>query len=81
MSVPIFDPLGETDYGDWEDPFVHKLLRGCPGCARCARWGDKTDHQLRAQRVNLVVGLRLRDRPEPTAREIAQEDRAYWDND
>lgn len=80
MAVPIFDPLGETDYKDWKDPFVHKLLEGCSGCAMCVGWGDRTDHQIRALRVNLVVGRRLRDRPEPTAREIAREDRAYWDD-
>lgn len=78
MAIPKYDPLGATDYGDWEDPYLHKLLKNCPGCTVCVGWGDRTDNQVRAARTSLVVGRRLRDRPEPTAREIAREDRDYW---
>jgi hypothetical protein len=77
MAIPTFDPYGETDYGDWQDPFVHKLLEGCPGCVMCVGWEGKTYDQIRAARISLVVGRRLRDRPEPTAQEIAREDRMW----
>lgn len=80
MAIPRYDPYGETDIKGWQDPFVHKLLKGCPGCADvCADWTGKTYDQIRAQRVNLVVRLRNCERPEPTAREFALEDRYYWD--
>jgi len=77
MATPTFDPYGETDYGDWEDPFVHKLLRQCPGCVICVGWGRRTDDQITAARISLVVGRRLRDTGEPTGSQIAQEDRMW----
>lgn len=78
MAIPRYDPYGETDYEDWEDPFVHELLEGCPGCATCVGWKGKTYNQIRVARAGLVVGRRLRAAPEASAREIAREDRDYW---
>lgn len=79
MTIPVDDRYGELDYGDWEDPESHLFLTMCDGCPMCVGWPGLTFDQIRAQRVNLVEGRRMRDRPEPTAREIAREDRAYWD--
>jgi len=80
MAIPIIDPHGETDHKDWQDPFVHKLLENCPGCAMCVDWDGKTGDQISAARTRLVTGRRLRAATEPTAREVAMEDRMYWDS-
>ena len=81
MTIPVFDPHGETDYKDWEEPESHLFHTQCNGCPTCVGWSPGlTFDQIRAQRVNLVEGRRLRDSPEPTAREIAREDRDYWDS-
>jgi hypothetical protein len=77
MTIPIFDPYGE-EYGDWEDPYSHVFLTMCTGCPMCVAWEGKPYDQIRAERVDLTVRRRSRRVLEPTAREIAAEDRAYW---
>jgi hypothetical protein len=72
------DPYGEQDYGAWEDPFVHALLTNCTGCPMCFTWGSKSPAEINADRVGLVMRHRAFVAAEPTARELAQEDRDYW---
>lgn len=80
MATPTHDPYGELDYGGWEDPFAHKLLRNCPGCVLCVAWDGKTGDQISAARARLVTGRRHLAVTEPTARQVAQEDRDYWNS-
>lgn len=76
--VAAYDPYGEKEFGDWEDPYIHLLLDACEGCPTCVTWPGKTYSQIRAERLDLVSRRRLRARPEQTVDEVGREDRNHW---
>lgn len=73
----VYDPYGEKEFGDWEDPHVHLLLTGCGGCPMCVTWPGKSYGRIRAERAALVSRRRLAA-PEQTTAEVAREDRNHW---
>ena len=76
--VAAFDPYGEQEYGDWEDPYNHIFLTMCTGCSMCVAWEGKPYDQIRSERRALVSRRRLASNPEQPISEVGREDCDYW---
>lgn len=73
-----YDPYGELEYGDWEDPVNHMLITMCDGCPMCVTWPGKTHDQIRSERLALIARRRAARPTDPSPAEAGTEDRAYW---